>query len=61
MRVLAINYPKKEEDETKIELLVKNYQLTIAPGVETELRETKIPDFNLLEKVKNPASFLLQF
>jgi hypothetical protein len=53
MRVLAINYPKKKEDLEKLELLTSTYTSRQRNKVDSELIKNKIPDFDLLSKVRH--------
>lgn len=61
MRVLTINYPKKDEDISKIDNLVSSYKSKLEPEVEREIASNKIPDYHLQSGKRKTASFCLQF
>lgn len=43
MKVLALNYPKKEEDLAKVEMLVSTYKSRQATQVQIEIKESVVP------------------
>ena len=57
MRILSVNYPKKEADIRKLYLLVNNYNEKKRVLVESEMKKTQIADFDLLKRAKIMAPF----
>ena len=47
MRILSINYPMQEEDNLKLDLLIKSYDSELRSNVNHELEKIKIRDFDL--------------
>jgi len=44
MKVLSINYPKRDEDIKKLELLTVNYNTTKSAIVNIEIKSIKLPE-----------------
>jgi len=45
MRIVSVNYPKEQEDEEKLELLVSNYKKRCEPGVIKHMQEVSLVEF----------------
>lgn len=56
MRILAVNYPKQEKDERKINFFVEMYQKKLKSYIQLESDQLQlpVPDLNGLEK-RNPG------
>ena len=60
MRILAINYPKTERDNERLEKLTSSYESKVRAKVESEMNRSKVPDFDLLSKKRYQASVCKQ-
>jgi hypothetical protein len=61
MKVLSINYPKRDVDINKLELLTVNYNATKSAIVNIEIKTIKMPESDLISKVKTAPPKLVQF
>lgn len=52
MKVLSINYPKREEDIKKLELLTVNYNTTKSAIVNIEIKTIKLPETDFISQVR---------
>ena len=59
MKILSVNYPKREEDIKKLELLTVNYNATKSAIINIEIKTIKMPESDLLSKVKTAAPKLI--
>lgn len=59
MKVLSLNYPKGEDDEAKIEMLVSNYTKVQADAVVQEMNEFTVPQIDFAQVKKQEASFAI--
>ena len=61
MKVLSINYPKREEDIKKLELLTVNYNTTKSAIVNIEIKTIKLPETDFISQVRTIPPKLIQF
>jgi len=55
MRELAINYPKSQVDEAKIDRFARVYRKQLLPTVLKDMKEYKMPDYTLRDKSQTMA------
>jgi hypothetical protein len=60
MKLLSINYPKKKEDEEKLEYLNRNYHLILEKGVKAESKLIRLDPPNMAGKEKGKATVSTQ-
>ena len=61
MKILSVNYPKRDVDVQKLDLLVNNYNSEKRALVNLEMNKIKIPEFDLLSKIRLMAPNSVQF
>ena len=61
MRELAINYPKTEEDQLKIEKYVALYKEKLEIRIQDEIQETMVDSIDVNFVKEEQAGFALQF
>ena len=61
MRELAINYPKSQEDDNKVERFARIYRKQQEPFVMREIKNIRMPEFTLRNNASARAATMIQY